>query len=223
MNLLSTKDISTIINHENIREAKLTDIEQLALLMSKEWRLGYKQAQCSRYYTSMCYAHRIYASSQYMFVYVDENDKAMGFVGYANKHLQQQFETKKEYHNQQYEKMVRADDAGIPGELIKYYKHDNGIEQQQHGISDNYLEIFIVDESYRGKNIANQLMDIVFKCIKRLRVLNPTINTFNELSIYTTDSCTYQYYDKIGCEKIIEYHDDFDDDTIYIYKIKVDD
>ena len=56
--------------------------------------------------------------------------------------------------------------------------------------------MLILDKSYRGKGIGKELLLQVFDLAKKDNMKN--------LQILTDESCSWQFYEKLGCKKVYE-------------------
>ena len=174
--------------------------------MKKEWNLGYKEANVSHDYASRVYATLIFAQSQYLFTYVNDNDEPIGFVGFSNKHLKTtpHFKNFTDQEMLKFNYLISSEAVGNTA-LENYYKAEEHVETVQHDHYDNYLEILILDKDYRNANAAQKMVKLIQNIMKQLQNINPHYN-FDTLSIYTTNKCSYKFYDKIGCELAYTYN-----------------
>ncbi len=61
---------------------------------------------------------------------------------------------------------------------------------------DGEVSILILDKSYRGKGIGKKILLQVFELAKKDNMKN--------LQILTDESCSWEFYERIGCKKVYE-------------------
>ena len=182
--------------------------------------MGYKEAGCSKRFAAEIYTELILASAQYLFVFFDEYDIAQGFSGLSSKFLEEEmvFQKNKKYFSKIFEEKINSELIKDKKSLKEYYESEEYIENKQTEISNNYLEILILDDSLRGTGTGFQLFNVILNILSELEKENNYPGYFTELSIYTTEKCSYQFYEHIGYKLIVNYNSNNVDNDIKINK-----
>ena len=187
------------------------DFPSFVELLRREWNLGYEQARCSHRYAAEVYGTLVLAHAQYFYTLTDDNDNPIGFTGLSSTLLEDvpKFKNKKVKGLLRFEDMLNWPEAGIPAELRAYYDSEENIENEQKSISNNFLTMLILDKNHRGGVLARRLMHTIIDTLELLANENenhfPTdYFRFLELSIYTTDKCSYKFYDRYGFSLVLK-------------------
>jgi len=80
--------------------------------------------------------------------------------------------------------------------LKKYEENYDYLPNEMNNYFDGEVSMLILDKSHRGKGIGKKLLLQVFELAKKDNMKN--------LQILTDESCSYQFYEKLGCKKIYE-------------------
>ena len=157
---------------------KLKDMKQAVNLLENEWDLGEKESGASRHLCAWIYLMEILEETE-QFVYYRENGKLLGFAGYSKNNSKKYLLRKRFYtfiKNQLYKSKEIKD-----LKALKEYE-------------DNYY--YVPNKKCRGKGIGKKLLEQVFELAKKDNMKN--------LQILTDESCSWQVYEKLGCQRIYE-------------------
>lgn len=172
---------------------KFRDMKQAVRLFVNEWELGERESGASRKLCAWIYLMEVLEETQ-QFVYYRKNGKMLGFAGYSNNNkknlLRKKFYT---FIKNQLYKSKQIKDLNA---LKEYEDNYDYVPDNLKNYFDGEVTIFILDEKCRGKGIGKELLLKVFKLAKKDNIKN--------LQILTDESCTYQVYEKLGCEKVYE-------------------
>lgn len=237
---IDQEKIEEILSHVNaiglgetkykVRNYEQKDFDNFVKICMTMWNYNWHGAGCTHQYAIEVFCHHTLANTQYMFTLVDCNDNALGFVGFSSKWLEKntQFQINYEIENNRFLNMLKSDSAGKKGILEAEYLGESEIENLQRKVSSNYLSILILDEGLRGKGLGKILIAIILECLEALFWINrhrklldeegkqvPIYMALRELSIYTSDKCTYQFYEALGCKKLKEIYGNGDIQKLY--------
>ena len=173
---------------------KIKDMKQAVSLLENEWNLGEKESGASRHLCAWIYLMEILEETE-QFVYYRENGKLLGFAGYSKEDSKKHLLKKKIYtfiKKQLYKsKEIKDLEALKEYEDNYYYVPDN-----LKNYFDGEVSMLILDKNYRGKGIGKKLLEQVFELAKKDNMKN--------LQILTDESCSWQVYEKLGCQRIYE-------------------
>lgn len=170
------------------------DMKYAVKLLESEWNLGKKESGASGNICAWIYLMGILEETE-QFVYYRKNGKLIGFTGYSKSNSKRHILKKKLYSfiKKQLYKSKKIKDLNA----LKNYEHNyNYLPGDMKNYFDGEVSILILDKSYRGKGIGKELLLQVFDLAKKDGMKN--------LQILTDESCSWQFYEKLGCKKIYE-------------------
>lgn len=129
------------------------------------------------------------------FVYYKENGKLLGFAGYSKDNSKKYLLKKRFYtfiKNQLYKSKEIKDLKALKEYEDNYYYVPNELKNY----FDGEVSMLILDKKCRGKGIGKKLSEQVFELAKKDNMKN--------LQILTDESCSWQVYEKLGCQRIYE-------------------
>lgn len=170
------------------------DMKDAVKLLELEWDLGKKESGANGNICAWIYLMEILEETE-QFVYYKENGKLIGFAGYSKWHSKKHRLKRKFYSfikKQLYKsKKIKNLDA------LKRYEHNyDYLPNDMKNHFDGEVSILILDKSYRGKGIGKKLLLQVFELAKKDNMKN--------LQILTDESCSWEFYERIGCKKVYE-------------------
>lgn len=173
---------------------KLKDMKQAVNLLENEWDLGEKESGASRHLCAWIYLMEILEETQ-QFVYYRENGKLLGFAGYSKNNSKKYLLRKRFYtfiKNQLYKSKEIKDLKALKEYEDNYYYVPNELKDY----FDGEVSMLILDKKCRGEGIGKKLLEQVFELAKKDNMKN--------LQILTDESCSWQVYEKLGCQRIYE-------------------
>ena len=173
---------------------KIWDFPQAIDLLYKEWDLGKTSSKATGRVCAWRYLMCILEESEEIIVY-KENKKIIGFCGYAKWKSKKHFIKKKFYHFIK-ELLTLSPKIKDKKALKSYMENYESIPQELKGRFDGEISILLVDKYYRGKGYGKKLLQEVFELVKNDEIKN--------LQIITDESCNYEFYDKLNCQKVCE-------------------
>lgn len=172
----------------------IKDMKQAVALFEKEWDLGEKESGAPRHLCAWIYLMEILEETE-KFVYYRENGKMLGFAGYSKDSSKKHLLKKKFYKliNNRLHKSKKIKDLNALKEYEDNYYY---VPEHLKNYFDGEVSMLILDEKCRGKGIGKKLLEEVFELAKKDNMKN--------LQILSDESCSYQIYEKLGCEKVYE-------------------
>lgn len=173
---------------------KLRDMKEAVRLLESEWNLGEKESGAPRHLCAKIYLMSILEETE-QFVYYRENGKLLGFAGYSNNNSKKHFVRKRFYfliRKCLYKSKKIKDLNGLKQYEDNYYY----VPDELKDYFDGEVSMLIVDKSLSGKGIGKTLLLEVFRLAKADNMKN--------LQILTDESCSYGFYEKLGCQKVYE-------------------
>lgn len=173
---------------------KYKDMKQIVKLLETEWELGEKESGAPKRLCAWIYLMEILEEAE-QFVYYRENGKLIGFASYAKWNSKKHYLRKKFYSfiNKLLHKSKKIKD--IEG-LRKYEENYYYIPKELENYFDGEVSMLILDKNHRGKGIGKKLLLNIFELAKKDNMKN--------LQILSDESCTWQVYPSVGCEKVYE-------------------
>lgn len=170
------------------------DMKRAVKLLETEWDLGEKESGASRRLCAWIYLMEILEETE-QFVYYRENGKLIGFAGYSKwnskKHL-----LKKKFYSFIKRQLYKSKEIKDLNAFREYEINYDYVPDYMKNYFDGELSMLILDKSYRGKGIGKELLLQVFDLAKKDNMKN--------LQILTDESCSWQFYEKLGCKKVYE-------------------
>lgn len=169
-------------------------MKQVVNLFEKEWDLGEKESGASRRLCAWIYLMEILEETE-QFVYYRENGKLLGFAGYSNDKSKKHILRKRFYKFVRYQ-LYKSKEIKDLKALKEYEDNYYYVPNNMKNYFDGEVTMLILDKSCRGKGIGKKLLQEVFELAKKDNMKN--------LQILTDESCSYEIYEKLGCEKVYE-------------------
>lgn len=170
------------------------DMKRAVKLLETEWDLGEKESGASRRLCAWIYLMEILEETE-QFVYYRENGKLIGFAGYSKwnskKHL-----LKKKFYSFIKRQLYKSKEIKDLNAFREYEINYDYVPDYMKNYFDGELSMLILDKSYRGKGVGKELLLQVFDLAKKDNMKN--------LQILTDESCSWQFYEKLGCKKVYE-------------------
>lgn len=173
---------------------KIKDMKQAVSLLENEWDLGEKESGASRHLCAWIYLMEILEETE-QFVYYRENGKLLGFAGYSKEGSKKHLLKKKIYtfiKKQLYKSKEIKDLKALKEYENNYYYVPDNLKNYFSG----EVSMLILDKNCRGKGIGKKLLEQVFELAKK--------DNMENLQILTDESCSWQVYEKLGCQKVYE-------------------
>lgn len=173
---------------------RIKDMKQAVELFVNEWDLGEKESGASRKLCAWIYLMEVLEETE-QFVYYRENGKMLGFAGYSKNNSKKHLLRKRFYtfiKNQLYKSKEIKDLNALKEYSDNYYYVPDNLKNY----FDGEILILILDKKCRGNGIGKKLLFKIFELAKKDNMKN--------LQILTDESCSYQIYEKLGCEKVYE-------------------
>lgn len=173
---------------------KLSDMFQAVDLLYNEWDLGKKASETKGKTCAWIYLMEILEDTETIVMYKEEN-KLIGFCGYAKWNSDKHKIKKKCYHL--FKKvLLHSPTIKNKAAVNKYLETYSYTPHELKDYFDGEISILIVDKNYRGKGIGKELLLKIFEEAKRDNV--------KRLQILSDESCNFKIYEKCGCRKIYE-------------------
>ncbi len=173
---------------------KLKYYKQIVNMLYEEWDLGKKSSRAKGKTCAWIYWLSLLSEVEQL-VIETQDDKVIGVSGYTKWSSKKHLFRKKFYSILEniliYSPLVKDKKA-----LFQYNKNYNYLPKELEGYFDGEVTILIVDAAYRGKQIGKKLLTKVFDLASKDQMKN--------LQILTDESCNYQFYEKLDCNKIYE-------------------
>lgn len=170
------------------------DMKRAVELLETEWDLGAKVSGASRRLCAWIYLMEVLEETEQIVCY-KENGKLIGFSGYSKwsskKHI-----LKKNFYSFIKKQLYKSKDIKDLNALKEYEINYNYVPQDMRNYFDGELSMLILDKSYRKKGIGRKLLLKVFDLAKNDKMKN--------LQILTDESCSWQFYEKLGCKRVYE-------------------
>lgn len=173
---------------------KISEMKQVVDLLYNEWDLGKKSSQAKGKVCAWIYLFEILEESEKIILKKDDK-KVIGLCGYSKWKSTKNLIKKKLYKILK-NILIHSPLIKNKSAIYKYMSNYNYIPKEMDDYFDGEISILIVDKDYRGKNIGKELITSVFKVAKE--------DNINNLQILTDESCSFKFYEKIGCKKVFE-------------------
>lgn len=170
------------------------DMKQAVKLLDKEWNLGKREAGVTSDVCAWIYLMELLKETE-QFVYYRENGKLLGFAGYS-KYGSNKYQLKKKIYTFIKNQLYKSKDIKDLDALLEYENNYDYMTEDMKKDFDGEVSILIIDSKIRGKGIGKMLLSNLFELAKEDNVSN--------ISICTDDSCNYNIYDSLGCERVYE-------------------
>ncbi len=170
------------------------DMKYAVKLLGSEWNLGKKESGASGNICAWIYLMQILEETEQL-VYYRQNGKLIGFAGYSKANSKKHILKKKLYGfiKKRLYKSKKIKDLAA---LKNYENNYDYLPSDMKNHFDGEVSILILDKSYRGKDIGKKLLLQVFDLAKKDGMKN--------LQILTDESCSWQFYEKLGCRRVYE-------------------
>lgn len=173
---------------------KIKDMKQVVNLLENEWNLGEKESGAPRRLCAWIYMMEILEETE-QFAYYRENGKIVGIAVYS-KDNSKKYLLRKKFYTFIKNKLYKSKKIKNQKALKEYEENYNYLPENIKDNFDGEISILILDEKYRGRGIGKKILLEVFNLAKKDNVKN--------LRILTDESCNYNIYKKLGCEKVFE-------------------
>lgn len=163
-------------------------------LLYSEWDLGKSVSKSKGKICAWIYVLEIIASSEELF-FEEEDGRVIGFCGYMKYGSTKHGLRKKIFR--------LLEKIAYSSSLIKYksklLQYNEDYDYCPDSVMQNYdgeLSIIVVDKYHRQNGLGRKMLHDLFEKAKK--------DGIEKLLILTDQSCNYEFYDRIGCNKIYE-------------------
>lgn len=172
----------------------IKEMKQAVNLLSNEWNLGKKESGAKGNICAWIYLFEILSESEKIITY-KENNKLIGFGGYSKKNSNKNLFRKK-FYNFIGKILLNSKKIKNKEELKKYYDNYSYLPEELEKDYEGEVTILIVNNNHRKKGIGKYLLLKIFEEAKK--------DNLKKLYILSDESCSYSFYEKLGCKMIYE-------------------
>lgn len=164
-------------------------------LLETEWNLGKKESGSNGKICAWIYLMEILEETEQFVYYRENGGKLIGFAGYS-KLNSKKHRLKKKFYSFIKRQLYKSKEIKDLNAFKEYEINYDYVPDYMKNYFDGELSILILDKSYRRKGIGKKLLLQVFDLAKKDNMKN--------LQILTDESCSWQFYEKLGCKKVYE-------------------
>ena len=126
---------------------------------------------------------------------MQKSKNLIGFCGYGKFHARKNLRQK--FYNLLNKGLRKSPRIKNKKALEKYYEnYDDYVPENLAKKFDGEISILILDKKFRGQGFGKNMIQEIFVCAKKAGLKN--------LEIMTDESCSFGFYEKLGCEKVFE-------------------
>ena len=173
---------------------RLKYMRQAVSMLVKEWNLGKNECGASGNICGWIYLMEILEESEKL-VFYKEKGKLIGFCGYS-KYDSKKYLFRKKFFCFIKKLLMKNRKIKDKNALNEYYNNYEYTPNELKGYFDGEISILIVNSDYRGKGIGKKLLIDIFEKAK--------LDSMNNIKILSDESCSYSFYEKLGCKKVYE-------------------
>lgn len=173
---------------------KVKHHKEIVDMLYNEWDLGKKASHAKGKICAWIYWFIILGESEKT-VIEKKNNKVIGVGGYAKWHSKKHF-FRKHFYQILAKVLICSPLIKNKKALHNYLDNYNYVPNSLNNYFDGEVSILIVNENFRNKNIGKKLLLKVFDLAKNDNMKN--------LQILTDESCNYNFYEALNCQKIYE-------------------
>lgn len=173
---------------------KLKEMVQAVELLYSEWDLGKTSSKSNGKICAWIYLMEILEESERIIIEKD-NNKLIGFCGYAKWNCRRRLIKKKIYH---FVKKILLHSPSIKNKeaIIEYNNDYNYTPKEMNNYFDGEVIIIILNKNYRGKGLGKKMLLQIFDYAEKENMKN--------IQILTDESCNFKFYENCGCKKVYE-------------------
>lgn len=164
-------------------------------LLETEWNLGKKESGSNGKICAWIYLMEILEETEQFVYYRENGGKLIGFAGYS-KLNSKKHRLKKKFYSFIKRQLNKSKEIKDLNAFKEYEINYDYVPDYMKNYFDGELSILILDKSHRRKGIGKKLLLQVFDLAKKDNMKN--------LQILTDESCSWQFYEKLGCKKVYE-------------------
>lgn len=164
-------------------------------LLETEWNLGKKESGSNGKICAWIYLMEILEETEQFVYYRENGGKLIGFAGYS-KLNSKKHRLKKKFYSFIKRQLYKSKEIKDLNAFKEYEINYDYVPDYMKNYFDGELSILILDKSHRRKGIGKKLLLQVFDLAKKDNMKN--------LQILTDESCSWQFYEKLGCKKVYE-------------------
>lgn len=173
---------------------KIWDLKQAAELLGREWNLGKKESGATGSICAWIYLMDILKETERMATFKVDG-RLVGFCGYSNVYSRKHLVQKKLYSWAE-KMLIRSRKIKDKDALREYYANYDYLPEEMYADFDGEISILIVSPEFRGSGLGKKLLSETFK--------NAANDGLKNLMILSDESCSYHFYESMGCTKVYE-------------------